>query len=91
MTCPYLKNCLRLAHCAAQGMLEGVLDVAWTCDQTSVLGAGNDKSIRVWDPTTGRVRHTMTGHTGKVQCQCTEHTDHCSASTGYGIPLNFSA
>ena len=50
----------------AQGMLEGVLDVSWTCDQASVLGAGNDKSIRVWDPTTGRVRHTMTGHTGKV-------------------------
>lgn len=50
-----------------QGMLEGVLDVSWTCDQTSVLGAGNDKSIRVWDPTTGRVRHTMTGHTGKVR------------------------
>ena len=50
----------------AQGMLEGVLDVSWTCDQVSVLGAGNDKSIRVWDPTTGRVRHTMTGHTGKV-------------------------
>ena len=49
-----------------QGMLEGVLDVSWTCDQASVLGAGNDKSIRVWDPTTGRVRHTMTGHTGKV-------------------------
>ena len=47
-------------------MLEGVLDVSWTCDQASVLGAGNDKSIRVWDPTTGRVRHTMTGHTGKV-------------------------
>ena len=49
-------------------MLEGVLDVSWTCDQSSVLGAGNDKSIRVWDPTTGRVRHTMTGHTGKVGC-----------------------
>ena len=43
-----------------------MLDVSWTCDQASVLGAGNDKSIRVWDPTTGRVRHTMTGHTGKV-------------------------
>lgn len=47
-------------------MLEGVLDVSWTCDQSAVLGAGNDKSIRVWDPLTGRARHTMTGHTGKV-------------------------
>lgn len=50
-----------------QGMLEGVLDVSWTCDQSAVLGAGNDKSIRVWDPLTGRARHTMTGHTGKVK------------------------
>lgn len=31
-----------------------------------VLGAGNDKSIRVWDPQSGRARHTMTGHGGKV-------------------------
>ncbi len=31
-----------------------------------VLGAGNDKSIRVWDPHSGRARHTMTGHGGKV-------------------------
>ena len=55
-----------------QGMLEGVLDVSWTCDQGAVLGAGNDKSIRLWDPLTGRVRHTMTGHTGKArQRPCT--------------------
>ena len=41
--------------------------MAWTCDGLSVLGAGNDKSIRVWDPLSGRERHTMTGHTGKVR------------------------
>lgn len=48
------------------GMLEGVYDCSWTCDGSRVLGAGNDKSIRVWDPASGRVRHTMTGHSGKV-------------------------
>ena len=48
-------------------MLEGVLDVSWTCDQSVVLGAGNDKSIRVWDAISGRARHTMTGHTGKAR------------------------
>ena len=32
----------------------------------SVLGAGNDRCIRVWDPHSGRVRHTMTGHSQKV-------------------------
>lgn len=48
-------------------MMEGVYDVSWTCDGGRVLGAGNDKSIRVWDPVSGRVRHTMTGHNGKVR------------------------
>ena len=31
-----------------------------------VLGAGTDKTLRLWDATTGRVRHTMTGHADKV-------------------------
>jgi autophagy-related protein 16 len=31
-----------------------------------VLGAGTDRAVRLWDATTGRVRHTLTGHGEKV-------------------------
>ena len=31
-----------------------------------VLGAGTDRAVRLWDATTGRLRHTMTGHAEKV-------------------------
>jgi len=31
-----------------------------------ILGAGTDRAVRLWDATTGRVRHTMTGHADKV-------------------------
>lgn len=55
-----------LVHVRAQGMLQGVLDCSWTCDSSRVLGAGHDQSIRIWEPASGRVRHTMTGHSGKV-------------------------
>ena len=31
-----------------------------------VLGAGTDRAVRLWDATTGRMRHTLTGHAEKV-------------------------
>ena len=31
-----------------------------------LLGAGTDRAVRLWDATSGRVRHTMTGHADKV-------------------------
>lgn len=31
-----------------------------------VLGAGTDRAVRLWDATTGRTRHTLTGHAEKV-------------------------
>ena len=31
-----------------------------------VLGAGTDRALRLWDATSGRVRHTLTGHSDKV-------------------------
>ena len=31
-----------------------------------VLGAGTDRAVRLWDATTGRTRHTLTGHAEKA-------------------------
>ena len=49
-----------------QGMLDTVFEVSWTADQKHLLAAGGDQAIRMWDISSGRVRHTLTGHTGKV-------------------------
>ena len=47
-------------------MLDTVFEVSWTADQKHLLAAGGDQAIRMWDISSGRVRHTLTGHTGKV-------------------------
>lgn len=49
-----------------QGMLDTVLEVSFTADQKHLLAAGGDQALRMWEITSGRVRHTLTGHTGKV-------------------------
>jgi WD40 repeat protein len=51
-----------------QGMLAAVNDVAFTADGRQLLGAGSDKSLRLWDMSTGKTRHTLTGHGNAVQC-----------------------
>jgi hypothetical protein len=47
-------------------MLDTILEVSFTADQKHLLAAGGDQALRMWDITSGRVRHTLTGHTGKV-------------------------
>ena len=50
----------------AQGMLDTILEVSFTADQKHLVAAGGDQALRMWDIASGRVRHTLTGHTGKV-------------------------
>ena len=47
-------------------MLDTVLEVSWTADQRHLVAAGGDQALRMWEISSGRVRHTLTGHTGKV-------------------------
>ncbi|EFN53087.1 hypothetical protein CHLNCDRAFT_26186, partial [Chlorella variabilis] len=49
-----------------RGVFEGVNAVAFTSDSKLVLAAENNKAVRVWDVTTGRLRMSLTGHNGKV-------------------------
>ncbi|GAX77778.1 hypothetical protein CEUSTIGMA_g5221.t1 [Chlamydomonas eustigma] len=49
-----------------QGMIGAISDVAFTCDGMQVIGAGADKSLKVWDVTSGQDRHTLTGHSAGV-------------------------
>ncbi len=40
--------------------------VAFTCDQKALVAAGSDQALCMWDLESGRVRHTLTGHSQKV-------------------------
>ena len=48
------------------GMPEMVTGLAFTCDARALVAAGSDAALRMWDLTSGRVRHTLTGHVAKV-------------------------
>lgn len=47
-------------------MPEMVTGLAFTCDARALVAAGSDAALRMWDLTSGRVRHTLTGHVAKV-------------------------
>ncbi|KAG2495946.1 hypothetical protein HYH03_005876 [Edaphochlamys debaryana] len=51
---------------ALSGITSAVNDCAFTCDAAQVVAAGADKSLHVWEATSGRHRHTLTGHAGAV-------------------------
>ena len=53
------------------GLLRGsdsspIIDIDWV--GSSIIGGSTDTAARVWDTRTGRVRHTLKGHRGKVMC-----------------------
>lgn len=48
------------------GCLGSVLDLAVTHDNQSIIAASSSNNLYAWDFNSGRVRHTLTGHTDKV-------------------------
>eukprot|EP00850_Spirogloea_muscicola_P018351 SM000167S02964 [mRNA] locus=s167:271006:272488:+ [translate_table: standard] len=49
-----------------RGCQGGVLDVAASLDGMQVLAAAADHRLHLWDVSTGRVRHVLTGHADRV-------------------------
>jgi hypothetical protein len=47
----------------------------------ALLGARRDKAVRLWEIGTGRVKHTLTGHTDKVAAVCFSPMDSTRAVT----------
>ncbi|KAJ0972810.1 hypothetical protein J5N97_020769 [Dioscorea zingiberensis] len=49
-----------------RGCLGSILDLAVTHDNSSVIAASSSNNLYVWEVASGRIRHTLTGHTDKV-------------------------
>ncbi|KAI4303813.1 hypothetical protein MLD38_039403 [Melastoma candidum] len=48
------------------GCVGSVLDLTITHDNRSIIAASSSNNLYVWDVNSGRIRHTLTGHTDKV-------------------------
>ncbi|KAI8926735.1 WD40-repeat-containing domain protein [Entophlyctis helioformis] len=51
---------------ALTGSLQAIMAVAFNSAGDCVLGTSNDNSVKIWSLATSRIRHTLTGHIGKV-------------------------
>ncbi|WAR28336.1 A16L1-like protein, partial [Mya arenaria] len=56
--------------CSCKGMLTGsnagITSLEYDLDESHILGASNDYACRLWSIADQRLRHTLTGHSGKV-------------------------
>ncbi|KAK8959576.1 Protein TOPLESS [Platanthera guangdongensis] len=59
-----------------RGSVGSILDIAVTHDAKFVIGASSSNNLCVWESSSGRVRHTLTGHTDKV---CAVDATRCSS------------
>jgi WD40 repeat protein len=48
-----------------------------------LASAGHDGEVRIWDPATGTIRHTLTGHTGRVAALAVAPNGSWLASAGH--------
>ncbi|OVA20541.1 WD40 repeat [Macleaya cordata] len=48
------------------GSLGSILDLTITHDNRCIIAASSSNNLYVWDVGSGRIRHTLTGHTDKV-------------------------
>ncbi|KAJ3124261.1 hypothetical protein HK098_001271 [Nowakowskiella sp. JEL0407] len=48
------------------GSMQAVMSVSFNVTSDMILATSNDNSTRIWNVGTNRLRHTLTGHIGKV-------------------------
>ena len=60
--------------------MDTVFDAAFTADSSKLLAGVADHALRLWDLSTGRVLHTLTGHAQKVRCMLLMPSVHLSSS-----------
>jgi eukaryotic-like serine/threonine-protein kinase len=63
----HLLGLTRQERRALQGHTGAVRALAWRPDGRQVASAGDDRSVRIWDATSGSLLHRLEGHTDVVQ------------------------
>lgn len=51
-------------------LLEREFGIAFSPDNQILASASSDNSVQLWDTTTGNIRHSLTGHTARVESLC---------------------
>lgn len=72
------------------GVSETIMDVNFTCNGDAVLGGSADKSVSVWNTSSKKRVHVMTGHTKGINCVACDPADpYRAASSGEDRHIRF--
>ena len=66
-----------------EGHRGSVSSVAWSYDSTRLASASYDKTIKIWDPTTGQCQSTLEGHNDAVSSVAWSHDSTRLASASW--------
>jgi WD40 repeat protein len=69
---------------ALEGLAGKINDACFTPDRSKVIGACTDKTVRIWEAGTGRLLHTLSGHSKDVFRVCVSADGKMVASTQGG-------
>jgi WD40 repeat protein len=72
-----------------EGHTSNVNSVAWNHDGSKILSGSNDKTLRIWDGTTGELLNTLEGHSKSVESVAWNHDDSRIASASVDGTINF--
>ncbi len=74
-------------HDYGQFGFKSVMAVAWSPNAIHIASASHDKTVQVWDATTGNHLFTYSDHTGGVNAVAWSPDGSRIASAGYGVQV----
>ncbi|XP_027359479.1 denticleless protein homolog [Abrus precatorius] len=75
VTATFEQNAEEAKICEWVSHLNAVFDVCWIKDDTQILTASGDQTMKVWDVQEKRCLGVLTGHTGSVKSVCSHPTN----------------